>query len=278
MHCNLTTILRVQLRSCDSIALCRLADVDKPGALKSMFGPFHGTVRAGSVPGSAVVAFPDARSLQEARARFGGGLRGMFRVKNSSAPMAAAAAAGPVQSGSEAANARPGAPLHRAVQRAAGAPSRLESERGGAAAQHDSSSKPRFAVARNPFAFPDASANAGVGVNTQPTMGINTTMPRARRASSAAAPDQPAARASIQQGSARAHACGAANGVDGSAPEEQSSNSSAVAMEASHVDSALESPAAEPRTPSGHHARDGNAVQAAQAEAGEVEEWEEWQP
>ena len=48
--------------------------------LKGVFGPFKGSVAHDRAARTAEVTFADARSLQQARDRVGGGERGSFRV------------------------------------------------------------------------------------------------------------------------------------------------------------------------------------------------------
>lgn len=186
---------------------CSLVDIEKPSALKSMFGPFHGAVKFDSGGhNTATVTFPDARSLADARQRVGGGVRGTFRVLRSANGTADGAhGAAPGSAGSAAASAtahsmRNGSAASASVAAVSTAPAgsgsgrwerpgalsnagSVSSARGAPAhgVQRAAAAKMDFSVARNPFAFPDAEQQAGVGVNTAPTVGVTSSMLRKRR-------------------------------------------------------------------------------------------------
>jgi hypothetical protein len=64
---------------------CRLVDVEKPWMLQGVFKPFQGAVTLEAGSSSASISFPDARALQQASDRVGGGIRGSFRVNRTKA-------------------------------------------------------------------------------------------------------------------------------------------------------------------------------------------------
>ena len=198
-----------------SVLVCRLVDIEKPSALKSMFGTFQGAVKFD--PGShtaATVSFADQRSLREASQRVGGGIRGMFRVVHSAkggsdagattssaglggegatggaaglargslpgagaSNVAAARVTGRVQGGGlwE----RPGAVSSSGSYGATVRPGGTVSQRANGAGR--GGTKTGASVARNPFAFPDAEQQSGVSVNTEPAVGVSSSMLRKRR-------------------------------------------------------------------------------------------------
>jgi hypothetical protein len=147
---NNTTMYTCIYGKCRPLS-CRLVDVEKLDALKSMFKPFEGTVRSGAQPGTAIVQFADARALQDARARFGGGIRHMFKVApaeagandgaQSKVSKASVASCSTSRSGSE------------GVQIASNDAQQASSRQGKGQARQGRG-KLDFAVARNPFALP----------------------------------------------------------------------------------------------------------------------------
>ena len=158
---------------------CRLTDIEKPAALRSMFGAHSGAVHLSPRRTTATVTFPDARSLQQARGHIGGGIRGMFKVKPSNAAHSARAAAHPDARQVAAPGQRHSAGeklliAHSIAPRVATASTHLPSQQAGhrmSAKPHEAAAKPGFSLFCNRFAFPGESTGRSM-LNTAPAPGV----------------------------------------------------------------------------------------------------------
>lgn len=88
----------------------RLVDVAKPGVLRGVFAPFHGQVELARDGATATVTFPDAREMQLALNRVGGGTKGAFLVQPRSRTRLSASVAASATSATAAPAPRGGAP------------------------------------------------------------------------------------------------------------------------------------------------------------------------